>query len=68
MASYAYNFFTGPLKGSHERPAKSCLDILEAKHSKGTGMYWFQISNTGTPTQGYCDMDADGGEVTLYNL
>ncbi|KAK3729440.1 hypothetical protein QZH41_008626, partial [Actinostola sp. cb2023] len=49
-----------PLKGSKARPAKSCLDILASSHAKGTGVYWLDPPNTGTPIQGYCDMDTDG--------
>jgi len=50
-----------PLKGTKARPAKSCLDILVSSHSKGTGVYWLDPPNTGTPIQGFCDMDTDGG-------
>ncbi|KAK3704677.1 hypothetical protein QZH41_002543 [Actinostola sp. cb2023] len=50
-----------PLKGTKARPAKSCLDILVSSHSKGTGVYWLDPPNTGTPIQGFCDMATDGG-------
>ncbi|KAK3708952.1 hypothetical protein QZH41_008683, partial [Actinostola sp. cb2023] len=50
-----------PLKGTKARPAKSCLDILISSHSKGTRVYWLDPPNTGTPIQGFCDMDTDGG-------
>jgi len=62
------------LKGTKARPAKSCLDILVSSHSKGTGVYWLDPPNTGTPIQGFCDMDTDGGNnyaegiETLYNI
>ncbi|KAK3737280.1 hypothetical protein QZH41_019807 [Actinostola sp. cb2023] len=54
-----------PLKGTKARPAKSCLDILVSSHSKGTGVYWLDPPNTGSPIQGFCDMDTDGGGWTI---
>ncbi|KAK3746299.1 hypothetical protein QZH41_020076 [Actinostola sp. cb2023] len=54
-----------PLKGTKVRPAKSCLDILFSSHSKGTGVYRLDPPNTGTPIQGFCDMDIDGGGWTI---
>ncbi|KAK3706683.1 hypothetical protein QZH41_010459 [Actinostola sp. cb2023] len=54
-----------PLKGTKARPAKSCLDILVSSHSKGTRVYWLDPPNTGSPIQGFCDMDTDGGGWTI---
>jgi hypothetical protein len=46
-----------------QSPAKSCLDILNSGVPEGTGEYWIDPANTGTPIQAFCDMSTDGGKL-----
>lgn len=58
-----------PFGLAKDAPAKSCLDILIRNNSIGTGTYWIDPANTGTPIHAFCDMSTDGGRSTcLFKL
>ncbi len=54
---------TPPL-GSHLRPGRSCLDILQGGGSGGDGPYWIDPAGTGE-LETTCLMTIDGGGWTL---
>ena len=53
-----------PPGGSEDRPATSCLALLEEDPDAESGLYWLDPAGSGA-FEAWCDMDYDGGGWTL---
>ena len=58
-------FFSAPLGVVRKLPGLSCKDVKDSYEDAASGEYWIDPDISNDPFTVFCDMQTDGGIITL---